>query len=175
MSDILIVRLKPEKWQLYKQLRLESLLNDPQAFGPTYASTLQNPDSFWQGRLQDAQVGERSWLLFAREGDRLVGMIGAFREAGGEAGGETAHIVSVYVSPDRRGQGIGRALMEAILAEVSQQAGIRKAVLGVTQTQAAAVALYKRFGFQVVGEKSGVMSDGLTHAGYMMEKPLRPE
>ncbi len=168
MTGIQIIKLKPEEWPLYRQIRLEALLNDPQAFGPAYADSLHYPDTFWQGRLQDAQAGERSWLLFAREDDRLVGMIGAFRP---EESNEV-HIVAVYVSPDKRGQGIGNALMDAILAGVSHLAAVQKAVLGVNKTQVAAVALYQRFGFQVVGEKSGVMGDGQMHTGHLMEKTL---
>ena len=169
MADIQIIKLKPEDWQQYKQIRLEALLIEPQSFSRTYADALKSPDTFWQERLREAQKGERNWLLFASENDRLVGMIGAFRLEGGNE----VEIISVYVTPAKRGQGVGKALMDAILIQVSQQAGVQKAVLGVNATQAPAVALYRRYGFQVVEETTGLMGDGQKYLGYWMEKPLR--
>jgi GNAT superfamily N-acetyltransferase len=87
-------------------------------------------------------------LIFAEQGGRLIGMIGAFRDKAQVS----AHIVSVYVSKAARGKGVGRALMQAILAEVGKVECIHTATLGVNQEQTAAVALYRRFGFVVASE-----------------------
>jgi len=57
MTEIEIVNLSPEECQPNKQLRLEALLNEPQSFSSKYADALQNPDGYWQGRLQEAQTG----------------------------------------------------------------------------------------------------------------------
>ena len=38
--------------------------------------------------------------------------------------------------------------------------------------QIAAVVLYRHFGFEIVGEKIGVMGDGNSYQGYIMEKEL---
>lgn len=168
MADFQIVKLAAEAWRQYKQIRLESLLREPQAFGSRYEDQILKPDSYWQGRLAEAQSGEKSWLLFAREGDRLIGMIGAYRAE--EAG--VVEIISVYVNREKRGLGVGSLLMSAILDEVIKPGVFQKAVLGVNKEQTTAVALYRRFGFQVVGEKTGVEGDGLAHTGYVMEKLL---
>ncbi len=169
MSEIEIITLPPEEWQRYREIRLESLREEPQAFGSTYEDMEQKPDAYWQERLSAAILGEKSWLLFAREGERLVGMIGAFTDEPQE----TATIVSVYVSNGARGKGVGKALMEGILIEINQKESIRKAVLGVNQEQTAAVELYRRSGFVVSGEREEVQGDGKKHCGYWMEKPLR--
>ena len=78
MTGYDIVQLTADDWQAYKAIRLEALRNAPQAFGSTYADNMKHPDSFWRGRLEEAAAGERSWLLFARHEDQLVGLIGAF-------------------------------------------------------------------------------------------------
>ncbi len=169
MSNVQIVRLMPEEWRRYRKIRLESLREEPQAFGSSYADMAEKPDTYWQGRLAEAMQGEKSWLLFAQEGEHLIGMIGAFcNEAQ-----EVAAIVSVYVSKESRGKGIGNNLMEGILFEIGKKKSIRKAVLGVNQEQRAAVELYRRFGFSVTGEREEVQGDGKSHRGYMMEKELR--
>jgi ribosomal protein S18 acetylase RimI-like enzyme len=168
MTNIQIVKLLPEEWPLYKEIRLESLLAEPQAFGSGYAEVHQRPDSYWQERLKDAQAGEKSWLLFAKENERMVGMIGAYCSE--EKDG--VEIIAVYVTREKRGRGIAGALMAAILEEIGRSNIHRKAVLGVNADQTAAVALYQRYGFQIVGEKEGVMGDGKLHTSYIMEKDL---
>ncbi len=169
MPNFQILKLAPEDWPLYKQFRLESLTEAPQAYSSSYAETLQRPDSHWQGRLVEAQAGEKSWLFFAKENDRITGMVGAFRP---EDNPDIVDIVSVYVTHEKRGQGVASALMTVILAEVGRAGAFRTARLAVTASQTAAVALYRKFGFQIVGEQTGVMGDGISHAGYIMEKKL---
>ncbi len=169
MREVRIIKLPPEQWPRYREIRLESLREEPQAFGSTYADMEERPDAFWQGRLSDAMLGEKSWLLFAQDGERLVGMIGAFCNETQE----TAIIVSVYVSKAERGKGIGKVLMEGILSEIGKKEGICKAALGVNREQTAAVELYRRFGFVVTGEREETQEDGKKRRGYIMEKQLR--
>ncbi len=171
MNAVEIIKLLPEQWQRYREIRLESLREEPQAFGSTYADMEQRPAAYWQGRLVDAMQGEKSWLFFAQEGEQLVGMIGAFCDEAQEI----ATIVSVYVSKPGRGKGVGKALMERIISEIGAKQGIRKAVLGVNQEQTAAVDLYRRAGFTVTGEREEVQGDGKRHRGYMMERLLQSD
>jgi ribosomal protein S18 acetylase RimI-like enzyme len=166
MSNVEIIKLLPEQWWRYREIRLEALREEPQAFGSTYAEMARRPAAFWQGRLEDAGQGKNSALLFAQAGERLIGMIGAFYDETQE----TAEIVSVYVSKMERGKGVGKALMEGILCEIGNKAELRKAVLGVNQEQTAAVELYRRFGFEVTGEKEELQGDGQKHRGYLMER-----
>ncbi len=168
MTNFQVVQLMPEEWQPYKQLRLEALLLEPQAFSSRYASAIQNPDSYWQGRLVEAQAGQKSWLLFAKENDRLIGMIGAYAEEESDEVG----IISVYVTKEKRGQGVATVLMAAILAEVGKKGVFQKAVLTVNADQTPAVALYRHFGFQIVGEEMEIQGDGNSHPSYIMEKAL---
>jgi ribosomal protein S18 acetylase RimI-like enzyme len=168
MTAAQVVSLSPEEWQDYRQLRLEALVADPQAFGARHADMLEQPPSFWQDRLANAQERKKNWLLFARLDNQLVGMVGAF--ATGIPG--VVEIVAVYVSPEHRGHGIGSQLMSAILAEVEREGAFQKVVLGVNQSQAAAIALYHRFGFSVVREQIITLEDGEIRRGCYMEKDL---
>ena len=168
MSNIQIVKLMPEEWQLYKQIRLEALLMEPQAFSSRYENTLKKPDSDWQEGLIEVQAGEKSWLLFAKENDSIIGMIGAYRSEIADV----VVIVAVYVKKDKRGKGVATALMKAILAEVGRKGIFRKAQLTVNTDQLSAVALYRHFGFQIIKEKTGVMGNGNTYSEYIMEKKL---
>jgi ribosomal protein S18 acetylase RimI-like enzyme len=168
MENIQVVTLTPEEWQLYKRIRVESLLMEPQAFGSSYSEVIQRPDSHWQQRLIEARVGKKSWLLFAKENERIIGMIGAYCPEENDV----VEIISVYVTREKRRCGVASAMMEAILEEVGKGGSVRKAVLTVNADQTAAIALYRQFGFEIAGEKTGVLGDGNSYPGYIMEKVL---
>ncbi len=159
-----------EQWPAYRELRLEALRESPQAFGSNYQDQQARPDSFWQGRLAEAAKGEQSWLLFARAGDRLLGMIGAVREEP-EGPLTVATIISVYVRPEARGRGVSNRLMQAIL-DTLKEAGIQKALLGVVTEQAAALHLYQRFGFTSYHSELHLMGDGVQRTELLMEKRI---
>lgn len=169
MNGVDIVKLTPADWQAYKNLRLEALKTESQAFGATYADNVLHPDSFWQERLRDAALGTTSWLLFAQHGECLVGMLGAFVLDEGDV----ARVIAVYVTREARGQGISTRLMEALLNELRSQALLTKVTLSVNIGQAAALALYRCFGFEVVSYSAKPHTSDSDHDIYEMEKILR--
>ena len=79
-------------------------------------------------------------------GNELVGFILSRLAA------DEAEILTIAVKPRRRGQGIARRLMHASMARL-QVAGAKSWFLEVESKNASALALYKRFGFEQVGER----------------------
>jgi L-amino acid N-acyltransferase YncA len=67
--------------------------------------------------------------------------------------------VSVYVAPEAQGRGVGRALLERLVAD-SEAAGIWTVQAGIFPENEASVALHLACGFRVVGtrERLGQMS-----------------
>jgi phosphinothricin acetyltransferase len=78
--------------------------------------------------------------------------------------------VSVYVSPDAQGQGVGRALLDRLIAD-SERAGIWTLQAGIFPENEASVALHRRCGFRVVGlrEKVG-KRDGVWRDVVLLER-----
>lgn len=64
------------------------------------------------------------------------------------------HINNLAVVPDKRRQGIASALLARVLAE-GERLGATRATLEVRRSNAAALALYERFGFGVAGVRRG--------------------
>lgn len=62
---------------------------------------------------------------------------------------------SVYVHPDFRGRGIGRALMDALIA-LAPAGGIRAIVARIAEGNPASLALHEALGFARVGTMRGV-------------------
>jgi len=62
------------------------------------------------------------------------------------------YLAELYVVPDRRGQGLGRALMEAAI-ELAREQGADYMDLGTAEDDVAARALYESLGFDNRGGK----------------------
>jgi ribosomal-protein-alanine N-acetyltransferase len=65
---------------------------------------------------------------------------------------DEAEILTLAVAPERRRCGIGQSLLSAHLAGLASQ-GVNRVFLEVDIDNAAARALYERFGFRQVGER----------------------
>jgi phosphinothricin acetyltransferase len=65
---------------------------------------------------------------------------------------------SVYVAEDARGRGVGRALLEAVIAE-SELAGLWTLQAGILAENAASLALHEQVGFRVIGVQRSLGQD----------------
>jgi ribosomal protein S18 acetylase RimI-like enzyme len=164
-----IRRLPVERWPEYKALRLRALESAPQAFGQSWESAAAQPDGHWQQRLADVVAGNNNWLVFAERDGRLIGMTGAFQWPE-DIEANRATIIAVYVEEDHRGQGIGSALMQAILEEL--RGHVATAILAVNPVQTSALRLYERMGFQRTGTEVNQMGDGTQCEEIVMERPV---
>ncbi|MEQ8391719.1 MAG: N-acetyltransferase family protein [Thalassospira sp.] len=63
--------------------------------------------------------------------------------------------ISVYVDPDFHGQGLGKALLAALIA-ASEKEGIWSLEAGVFPENEASIALHHKLGFETVGRKRGL-------------------
>lgn len=95
-----------------------------------------------------AQGSERALLLVARSpGDEIAGMASGQLVISTAEGAPSAWIEDVVVRPGLRGQGIGRALLEALLAW-AQRHGATRAQLLADLGNAPALEFYRRTGWQ---------------------------
>jgi ribosomal protein S18 acetylase RimI-like enzyme len=68
-----------------------------------------------------------------------------------------AYLAELYIVPERRGQGLGRALLARAL-DVAREAGADRIDLGTSEDDVAARALYERMGFtRLEGEGGPIM------------------
>lgn len=98
--------------------------------------------------------------LVARVKDKIIGW--AIVEPVEKAG---AASVSVFVKPDCRGIGVGKALLDATVA-LSGRSGITALLTGIVPQNVPALMLHKSCGFRAVGmlQKAGVASGKLRDA-----------
>ncbi len=72
---------------------------------------------------------------------------------------EQAHLINIAVAPSRRGMGHGEALLVHVLRHARSQ-GAEVMHLEVRETNPAAVALYQKYGFAILGRSARYYSDG---------------
>jgi ribosomal protein S18 acetylase RimI-like enzyme len=63
-----------------------------------------------------------------------------------------AKINAVSVLPEQRGKGVGKALLESVVAELQKNSTIKNIHLEVVKDNSIAIGLYKELGFEKVGE-----------------------
>lgn len=160
-----IIKLSPEDWEKYKNIRLEALQKDGLAFGPSYEEEAKKKDEEWKATLEK----DDSYLFFAEENGEIVGMAAAYQEEG-EKVHHVAYVWGVYVREAFRGKGIGKKIMETLLGELKEN-NVVKANLNVNTIQSGAVKIYESLGFRIIGTAHKEMKiDGKFYDEYLMEK-----
>jgi ribosomal protein S18 acetylase RimI-like enzyme len=146
----------------YRALRLAGLRAHPHAFGADADDEAGWPMSDWLARLQ-----QRSTFGAFIDG-RLVGTAALAVEAGRKSR-HRGYMVGMYVAPEARGHGAGRALIEVVLAAARDQ--VELVLLTVAVGNAAAIKLYLACGFRPYAvERDAIRVEGEVVDDLLMER-----
>jgi ribosomal protein S18 acetylase RimI-like enzyme len=158
-SDIEIRRLRPADAVAYRELPLRGLREHPDAFTSSYEEEVDKPLDAILARLGD---GAREAVYGAFDAGALVGVVGIGREPRAK-NRHKATVFGMYVAPERAGRGIGRRLLQRVVDEAMRMDGLDQLILTVTQSNAAARALYEKSGFRSFGVEPRAICVGDTH------------
>lgn len=137
---------------LYKQIRLEALAANPEAFASTFERERDMPVAWFEERLATSKV----FGAFVEQ--QLVGVAG-FRQQEGTKTAHKAVLWGMYVRPAARSAGVGKSLVEAVVAHAAER--VEQLQLTVVADNAGALRLYERAGFVAYGrEVQGLKQDG---------------
>jgi ribosomal protein S18 acetylase RimI-like enzyme len=162
---MLIRRLAPADASSFRALRLRALREHPDAFTSSWEDDREQPLEVSAARL----AGHAFWGAY--QGAELYGFVGLERETRAK-NAHKATVVAMYVAPEVGGQGVGRALMEALLAHARAQ-GVASLVLTVTEGNGPARHLYEALGFRSFGsEPDAIRVDGRPYAKNHMHLDL---
>jgi GNAT superfamily N-acetyltransferase len=142
-----IRRIVASEWAEFRVLRLAALKADPLAFGSNLQREKAYPPERWQQWARSGASGDETatFIVEVRAG-RLVGMAGVFTDR------NEYHIWGMWVSPERRGLGLGGKLLRRVLSWVQSTRPKRGVCLDVNPLQTAAVRLYESRGFRSTGK-----------------------
>jgi putative acetyltransferase len=137
------------------------IMGDP----AVYPGLMQLPytnEELWRARLVEGTVPAKPDLLLAGELDgEVVGTAGLHPAAATQIRRRHVAGIGISVAAGAQGQGVGTALMQAMCDYADRWIGVLRIELTVYTDNAVAIALYRKFGFEIEGRCRGyAMRDG---------------
>ncbi|MDX2105559.1 MAG: GNAT family N-acetyltransferase [Candidatus Melainabacteria bacterium] len=155
MTNKLIRELNESDVESFWKLRLRALKEEPESFGASYEESV---DMSIEGAANRLQKSDDAFVLGAFNPD-LVGMLGLYRRQGLKLR-HKGIIWGMYVAPERRGKGLGKALLSAAIERASAIPDLEHLMLSVVTTKEAARKLYLSLGFQIYGVENKALKLG---------------
>lgn len=141
VAEVEIVRIGPDDWREFREVRLASLADSPGAFGARYADWVDATEDRWRQRLADVP-----YTLVARSDAGTAGVVS------GAPSGESVELISMWVAPGHRGTGLAGRLIAHVVAWAG--ASDRDTYLMVRDDNDAAIRAYEKAGFVDLGVPS---------------------
>ncbi|MCM3627112.1 GNAT family N-acetyltransferase [Paenibacillus glycanilyticus] len=138
------------------ELRLQSLLDSPEAYLTTYEIQAARPIEEIREQLRPE---DGRFTLGAFYNNKLAGMVTFVREYKPKIF-HKGNIYAMYVAPEARGLGIGKQLIKELVRKASRLEGLEQINLTVISDNTAAKALYAGCGFEVFGIERNAMKSG---------------
>jgi GNAT superfamily N-acetyltransferase len=150
MNGVAIALASSEDWERVRDVRIRALTDAPFAFGSRLEEEQDRPESVWRESLERQSAA----TFLAIDGDETVGLVRTFVAPEDVT---RAELVSMWVAPHTRGQGVGRQLVAAVVqwARDHDATGVQ---LWVTEGNAAR-RLYESCGFSLSGGRQRLPSD----------------
>jgi ribosomal protein S18 acetylase RimI-like enzyme len=150
---VTVTRFAPQQWLVYRALRLASLAESPDAFGAQLSEQQDWPETLWKMRLEAGIFSEDACPLLAQCDGGPAGLIWGKVEgaAASKDHGPDVHVYQVWVAPAYRGNGVGKALLDAVI-DWARAKNARAIHLSVALGAKSATRLYQRAGFIAIGK-----------------------
>ena len=134
-------RIRSDEWLIFKSLRLAALERDGEQFGQLLEIAEGYDDARWLEDTKRAAESDGFFIVLALDGSEPVGMSGCVQTP------SFGKIIAVWVEPEQRRKGIGRALGAATMAVV----GSERFKLTVLENNRWAIRTYRSLGFMPTG------------------------
>ncbi len=146
------------------------IMGDPEV----YPGLMQMPytnEEIWRARLAENNApGKTDVSLVAELNGAVVGSAG-LHPASAHLRRRHAMLLGMAVLPEAQGRGVGSALMVALCDYADRWAGVLRLELSVYTDNARALALYRKFDFEIEGTQRGyALRDGAYADSYMMAR-----
>lgn len=160
---IFVRRIERDEWPTYRDMRLRALRDSPDAFGSTFEIESVRPDHIWASRVSEASCSDEGAPFFAVDEGQICGFVWCKLDQDHPG---LANIFQMWVAPELRGRGAGRALLKAALAWATGK-DVRRVRLGATAGNSPAYLLYSGLGFVPVGEPEPLREGASLMVQYM--------
>jgi RimJ/RimL family protein N-acetyltransferase len=164
ISGLQIRRLETSDAALYREIRLEALKKDPEAFGSTFERESEQPLSWFEAIVNDRDIF----------GAFLEGALAGIAGYAAQQGSKQAHkalLWGMYIRPAARNAGLGKKLVTSVLDHARGR--VEMVQLTVVSENETARRLYAGMGFVEYGlERRALKQDGRYYDEVLMVKFL---
>jgi len=136
-------RLGDGDYEAMREIRLEGLRLHPECFGADLEMEEAMTREQWLSRMATG-------VTFGATVDGALGGIAVFARPRSKKTAHTGELGAMYVRAGFRGQGLGDALIEAIVDHAVKE--VEQIKLTVNADNTHAIALYERHGFRAIGK-----------------------
>lgn len=155
-NDVHVRRAVAGDESILRRIRLEAMLDAPDAFGSNYERELQRTEADWRRWLSPGAT----FILDAG------GIVAGVRD---QVDAHVVHLMAMWLAPSLRGTGASDLLVAAVVAWGKAE-GARCVRLEVIETNHRARRLYERCGFRPTGHETRREHDGRVEV--RMERPV---
>ncbi|GIO64012.1 N-acetyltransferase [Paenibacillus cineris] len=142
--------------QIYRELRLKSLKENPEAFLTTYEIEKDKPIEQLRRNLI---ASDHRFTLGAFINGGLIGIVTFVRESNPKIV-HKGNIYAMYVTPEFREKGIGKSLVQELINKAKHCEGLEQINLTVISNNNAAKRLYETIGFVTYGTEQNALKNG---------------
>ena len=148
-QPVKIRRLGDHEIVLHRDLRLRALRDAPDAFAETAAEAEARPASYWEDFTRSVTQPGRHVMFLACDGNAVYGSMYGLRD---RESSDIGRVGGTWVDPAYRRQGIGKALLHAVISWARDER-FNRLRLWVPVASVGAIALYRRAGFDDTGRR----------------------
>lgn len=164
--------LNPADAEVYREIRLQSLLDHPEAFLSSYEAEKELPMESIRIRLEPSDG--KFTLGGFNEQHELAGIVTFVRESRDKIS-HKGNVYAMYITPAARKQKLGYGLMQELIQRAGQLPGMEIINLTVFSDNVPAKRLYASLGFSIYGtERKAVKQNGVYLDEDLMSLTLSP-
>lgn len=130
--------------EIYRDIRLASLADAPEAFESTLESALERTLKSWTEQADSTASGSQRNTMLGFDQDVPVGLAALYQDPNRV---DVAYLIQVWVHPDHRGTGLATTLISQLFSW-AKDCGYRQISTEVTVENARAMKFYQKLGFQ---------------------------
>ena len=147
-------RLTGDNAEDFRTVRLAALKDTPSAFGSTHEKESKLTPEEWNKKAHHWS-SDRSMAYVAIDGENPCGIVGGFVR---DDDPTVVSLVSMWVAPTHRKQGVGKTLVSKI-ADWAKLQSVGTLQLLVTDKNGTTIDFYKKLGFELRGNTEPYPND----------------
>jgi len=143
-----IRRIRIGEADLFKRMRLASLMDAPYAFSSTCDEALRRSDESWREQAERTAQGPDRATFIAFSDDAPIGIAALYRLPGQNVEGE---LIQMWVAPEHRGKRVAWDLLDVVFEWASENS-FHSVLARVTKENVRALKFYRKYGFDLETE-----------------------